>query len=96
LAKALAYRALVAGIKTRFLTADMMLQPATGHKQDQLKQHFSRAVIGPRSLLVDEMGFRSFGRDEANLFTTECPQRRCWLCVSSIIVLETRGHPESR
>lgn len=69
IAQALAYRAVMAGIKTRFITAaDLMLQLATAHKQDRLKQYFNRAVIGPRLLVIDEIGYLPFGREEANLF----------------------------
>lgn len=69
LAQALAYRAVMAGIKTRFITAaDLMLQLATAHKQDRLKEYFNRAVVGPRLLVVDEIGYLPFGREEATLF----------------------------
>lgn len=69
LAQALAYRAVMAGIKTRFITAaDLMLQLATAKKQDRLTGYFNRAIIGPRLLVVDEIGYLPFGRDEANLF----------------------------
>jgi len=69
LAQALAYRAVMAGIKTRFITAaDLMLQLATAHKQDRLKQYLMRAVIGPKLLVIDEIGYLPFGREEANLF----------------------------
>lgn len=69
LAQALAYRAAMAGIKTRFITAaDLMLQLATAHKQERLKEYFNRAVIGPRLLIVDEIGYLPFGREEATLF----------------------------
>lgn len=69
LAIALAYRAVMAGIKTRFITAaDLMLQLATAHQQCRLKQYFNRAVLGPKLLVVDEIGYLPFGRDEANLF----------------------------
>lgn len=69
LAQALAYRAVMAGIKTRFITAaDLMLQLATAHKQDRLKHYLNRAVIGPRLLIIDEIGYLPFGREEANLF----------------------------
>jgi DNA replication protein DnaC len=67
-ALALAYRAVMAGIKTRFITAaDLMLQLATARAQGRLKEYFNRAVIGPRLLVVDEIGFLPFGREEANL-----------------------------
>ncbi|MCO5102117.1 MAG: IS21-like element helper ATPase IstB [Burkholderiaceae bacterium] len=68
LAIALAYRAVMAGIKTRFITAaDLMLQLATARAQGRLRQYFNRAVVGPRLLVVDELGFLPFGREEANL-----------------------------
>ncbi|MGV3347123.1 IS21-like element helper ATPase IstB [Bordetella sp. LUAb4] len=76
LAQALAYRAVMAGIKTRFLTAaDLMLQLATAHKQERLKQYFNRAIMGPRLLIIDEIGYLPFGRDEANLFFNVVAQR---------------------
>jgi DNA replication protein DnaC len=69
LAVALGHRAVMAGIKTRFLTAaDLMIQLATAKAQGRLKQYFNRAIIGPKLLIVDELGYLPFGRDEANLF----------------------------
>ncbi len=69
IATALAYRSAMAGIKTRFITAaDLMLQLATARSQGRLKEYFNRAVIGPRLLVVDEIGYLPFGREEANLF----------------------------
>lgn len=69
LAIALAYRAVMGGIKTRFITAaDLMLQLATAKSQGRLKEYFNRAILGPRLLVVDELGYLPFGRDEANLF----------------------------
>ncbi|MCD0244281.1 IS21-like element ISXci1 family helper ATPase IstB, partial [Xanthomonas melonis] len=29
---------------------------------------FNRAVLGPKLLVIDEIGYLPFGRDEANLF----------------------------
>ncbi len=69
LAMALAYRAVMAGIKTRFITAaDLMMQLAAAKAQGRLKEYFNRAVLGPKLLIVDEIGYLPFGRDEANLF----------------------------
>lgn len=69
IATALAYKAIMAGIKTRFITAaDLMLQLATAKHQGRLKEYFNRAVLGPKLLVVDEIGYLPFGRDEANLF----------------------------
>lgn len=69
LAIALAYRAVMAAIKTRFVTAaDLMLQLAAAKAQGRLKAYFNRAVLGPKLLVVDEIGYLPFGREEANLF----------------------------
>ena len=64
----LAYRAAMARIKTRFITAaDLMLQLAAARRKDQLKQYLNRAILGPRLLVIDELGYLPFGREEANL-----------------------------
>src|SRR6185503_15007114 len=69
IALAVAYRAVSAGHKVRFITAaDLMLQLAAAKAQNRLKEYFNRAVLGPRLLAVDEIGFLPFGREEANLF----------------------------
>jgi len=69
LAMALGYRAVMAGIKTRFITAaDLMIQLAAAKAQGRLKGYFNRAILGPKLLIVDELGYLPFGREEANLF----------------------------
>lgn len=69
IALALAHRAVSAGYKVRFITAaDLMLQLAAARQQGRLKEYFNRAVLGPKLLVVDEIGFLPFGREEANLF----------------------------
>lgn len=69
IASALAYRAAQAGIKTRFITAaDLMMQLATAHQQNRLREFFNRTVIGPKLLVIDEIGYLPFGREQANLF----------------------------
>lgn len=68
IASALAYAATQAGIKTRFVTAaDLMLQLSTAKAQGKLKQYMSRAIVGPRLMVIDELGLLPFGREEANL-----------------------------
>lgn len=68
LALALAYRAVMSRIKTRFITAaDLMLQLAAAHRKDQLTSYFNRAILGPKLLVIDELGYLPFGRNEANL-----------------------------
>ena len=69
LAIALAYSAIMRGIKVRFITAaDLMLQLATAKKQGRLDAYLKRSVLSPRLLVIDEIGYLPFGRDEANLF----------------------------
>lgn len=66
LAVALWQRAVMAGIRTRFLiAADLMIQLAAGKGQGRLKEHFNRAIIGPKLLFVDERSYLPFGSDEA-------------------------------
>jgi DNA replication protein DnaC len=86
LASAYAYKATQAGIKTRFITAaDLMLQLATAKAQGRLQSYMNRAVLGPRLLVVDELGYLPFGRDEANLFFHVIAKRyeRCATIVTS-------------
>jgi DNA replication protein DnaC len=69
IALSLAYRAVQAGHKVRFLSAaDMMLQLSVAKAQGRLKEYFNRAILGPKLLIVDEIGYLPFGREEANLF----------------------------
>jgi DNA replication protein DnaC len=69
LAIAFAYKAIMAGIKTRFISAaDLMLQLSVAKKQDKLKGYLQRTVLAPRLLVIDEIGYLPFGREEANLF----------------------------
>ncbi len=68
IALALAYRAVMARIKTRFITAaDLMLQLGAAHRKDQLRSYFNRAIVGPKLLVIDELGYLPFGRAEASL-----------------------------
>ena len=69
IALSLAYRAVQAGHKVRFLSAaDMMMQLSIAKAQGRLKEYFNRAILGPKLLVVDEIGYLPFGREEANLF----------------------------
>ena len=69
LALSYAYQAIQKRIKVRFITAaDLMLQLATAKKQDRLENYIKRSVLGPKLLVIDEIGYLPFGREEANLF----------------------------
>ena len=45
-----------------------MLQLATAKKQERLDNYIKRNVLAPRLLIIDEIGYLPFGREEANLF----------------------------
>lgn len=69
LAISLAALAVNRGIKVRFITAaDLMLQLAAAKKQGRLDNYLKRSVLSPRLLVIDEIGYLPFGREEANLF----------------------------
>jgi DNA replication protein DnaC len=69
LAIALGYRAVMHQQKTRFISAaDLMLQLSTAHAQGKLKSYLQRVVLSPKLLIIDEIGYLPFGREEANLF----------------------------
>ena len=69
LAMSLGYKAIMAGIKTRFINAaDLMMQLATAKKQVRLEAYLKRIVLAPKLLIIDEIGYLPFGREEANLF----------------------------
>lgn len=68
-ASALAHRAIIAGISTRFISAaDLTLQLVAADQQDRLAQYFSRVVQRAKLLMIDEIDYLPFGRDEAYLF----------------------------
>lgn len=69
LAIALGYKAIMKRQKTRFISAvDLMLQLSTAHTQNKLKSYLQRVVLSPKLLIIDEIGYLPFGREEANLF----------------------------
>lgn len=69
IALALAHRAIMHKIKVRFITAaDLMLQLANAHRAGKLQHYIHRCVMTPRLLVIDEIGYLPFGREEAHLF----------------------------
>lgn len=68
IACALGYKAVQAGIKTRFITAaDLILQLATAQRQDKYKHVMQRSVVAPKLLIIDEIGYLPFNAQEAKL-----------------------------
>lgn len=69
LAIALGYRATQCGIKVRFISAaDLMLHLESAQRQGRYKEVLQRSVLGPRLLIIDEIGYLPFSDTQANLF----------------------------
>lgn len=69
LAIALGYRATQCGIKVRFISAaDLMLHLESAQRQGRYKEVLRRSVLGPRLLIIDEIGYLPFSETQANLF----------------------------
>ncbi len=76
LAIALGYKAAQSNIKTRFVSAaELMLQLTKAHRQGRLKEYLRRSVQSPRLLIIDEVGYLPFSREEANHFFQAIAQR---------------------
>lgn len=69
LAIALGYQATQRGCKVRFVTAaDLMLALESAYRQDRYKEFLKRGVLGPKLLIIDEIGYLPFNEQQANLF----------------------------
>jgi len=69
LAIAIGYAATQAGIKTKFITAaDLMLQLEAARRQERYDAVLRHNVIGPRLLIVDEIGYLPLSGDQASHF----------------------------
>ena len=56
-------------MKVRFMTAaDMLLQLETAQRQGRYTEVLKRAILGPRSLIIDEISYLPLAGDQANLF----------------------------
>lgn len=76
LAAALGYRATQLGIKTRFISAaDLLRQLTTANRQGRLKEYIRRSIQLPKLLIIDEVGYLPFSRDEASHFFQVIAQR---------------------
>ena len=69
LAIALGYHATQRAWKVRFISAaDLVLTLETAQRQGRLREAMYRTVAMPKLLIIDEIGYLPFGRDQANLF----------------------------
>lgn len=69
IALALGYLATQSRIKTRFTTAaDLIMQLETALRQNQYKEAIKRIIAHPGLLIIDEIGYLPFTKEQANLF----------------------------
>jgi DNA replication protein DnaC len=69
LAIALGYLTAQRGWKVRFTSAaDLMLAMETAQRQNRLKDFVHRIIAMPKLLIIDEIGYLPFGREQANVF----------------------------
>jgi hypothetical protein len=61
-------KATQSGIKSRFVSAaDLVLQLASTHRHGRLNNYIRRAIQAPKLLIIDELGYLPFCREEATL-----------------------------
>jgi DNA replication protein DnaC len=69
IAIALGYLATQRGWKVRFTSAaDLTLALEAAQRQGRLKEVMHRTVAAPKLLIIDEIGYLPFAREQANLF----------------------------
>lgn len=69
LAISLGVRAIERGYKVRFITAaDLMLQLEKATREGRYEQYLRRALLGPRLLILDEIGYMPLDKRQADLF----------------------------
>ena len=57
------------GWKVRFTSAaDLIITLEAAHRQGRIKEVMHRMVAGPKLLIIDEIGYLPFGREQASLF----------------------------
>jgi DNA replication protein DnaC len=68
IACAIGYKAVQAGIKTRFISAsDLILQLSTAQRQDKYQSIMQRSIAAPRLLIIDEIGYLPFDVAQSKL-----------------------------
>ena len=57
------------GRKVRFMTAaDLVIAMEAAQRQGRMKEALHRTVAAPKLLIIDEIGYLPFGREQSNLF----------------------------
>lgn len=69
LATSIAYLATQKRLKVKFLTiADLMLQLEAAQSQNKLTHYFSKIIVSPSLLVLDEFGYLKLNEAQSNLF----------------------------
>lgn len=69
IAIALGIKATERGYKVRFITAaDLVLQLEKARREARFDQYLRRAILGPRLLILDEIGYLPLKKEQADLF----------------------------
>lgn len=69
LAIALGVRATERGYKVRFITAaDLVMQLEKAQRETRFEQYLRRAILGPRLLILDEIGYLPLKKEQSDLF----------------------------
>ena len=69
LAIALGVRATERGYKVRCITAaDLILQLEKARREDRFDQYLKRAILGPKLLILDEIGYLPLHKHQADMF----------------------------
>lgn len=69
LATALAVKATERGYKVRFITAaDPVLQLEKARREERFEQYLKRAILGPRLLVLNKIGYLPLKKEQADLF----------------------------
>ena len=64
------------GWKVRFTTAaDLVIAMEAAYRQGRMKEVMHRVIAAPKLLIIDEIGYLPFGREQANLFFQVVAQR---------------------
>lgn len=62
--------------KVRFTTAaDLVIAMEAAYRQGRMKEAMHRVIAAPKLLIIDEIGYLPFGREQANLFFQVVAQR---------------------
>jgi DNA replication protein DnaC len=74
LAIALGVRAAARGYKVRFITAaDLVLQLDKARREARFEQYLKRAILGPRLLILDEIGYLPLKKDQSACSSRSSP-----------------------